>query len=627
MINILHFIPGLAGQKSRFSLLLISDYNPRKDKGHIGSTGSRIRKKYDALGKRLQPKTVQINCLICTEVFPNNRKYRKHMQTHNTGVGPYKCRFCCKEFAEFGQIQIHKNEHLDMDESNTKIYDASNMKYYCVICPKVLCTLKRYEGHVEAHRNAESPFVCVFCKKEFTSFDEICAHKKHHKSLDKPCQLRKFVCLLCKKSLGYRRVYNKHVESHRHDSKPFVCKFCHKEFQEFEEICAHKKDHRYLDRTMDDRQFKCIICPDILQSVRQYNEHVECHREDPPPFVCLFCNKEFTNFDKILAHKEEHKSLDQVHIIYCILCRDFMVDDQQYEKHLHKCLETKNPPYTCARCKATFSSSVEVFAHRLDHTRKKNLLKPKKKKAPRDPETNNSVSGKYKYHCIMCETVCSSLLSYQKHSQTHNGQQLPFSCRLCKMEFVNFDEICAHKSSNHNDIDKPVVCEMCGLRCHTKSQLVIHIRSHTGERSFVCDICSKAFRQRSHLKSHMNSHAKEKTFLCEICSKTFGHSQSLNWHMRNMHNTERATFVCSYENCGASYKSKRTLQHHVDKNHLKKLPFTCTLCYAKSYASKQYLARHIRRIHKAEINSEFLESDMRQSYVESFSAFTFDQDI
>ena len=72
---------------------------------------------------------------------------------------------------------------------------------------------------------------------------------------------------------------------------------------------------------------------------------------------------------------------------------------------------------------------------------------------------------------------------------------------------------------------------MCGKQFRQKKGLVLHERSHTGEKPFLCSQCGKGFISSDKLKRHLLSHTTEKRLMCDLCGFKTNYRQDLKTHV------------------------------------------------------------------------------------------------
>ncbi|XP_063222234.1 uncharacterized protein LOC134530887 [Bacillus rossius redtenbacheri] len=333
----------------------------------------------------------------------------------------------------------------------------------------------------------------------------------------------------------------------------------------------------------------------------------EVRREILRDHMCRECGESFPELWLLKSHEKSHKNAENV----CTICEKRFSSKGCLVRHIR--LHTRQMPYSCSKCFASFANRSAYLQHRQTTCSLENSPPPASQEVPEEPPEKND-SG---LSCYICQETFPSMFLLIQHRKTHNN----FSCPKCKKPFSGGKAL-----SNH-------------LRVHRLGAMMAHKMVYAKaapkvlpvpvNKSSTCSVCNKVFPSVGLMHRHMVKHTKLKEFTCHICNATMGYATSLHKHLKSLHNisiefknikpndvtsedqpnhqdpslctikseliedsaeTGDGHHVCTI--CNKTFSQRSLLVGHVKIIHMGLKTYKCTTC-GKMFPSKPHLVKHM----------------------------------
>ncbi|KAH8028238.1 hypothetical protein HPB51_014193 [Rhipicephalus microplus] len=428
----------------------------------------------------------------------------------------------------------------------------------------VVVTLAEKSHQVRRHR-------CCSCGYETDQISHLTRHLRVHTGE------RPFKCHLCPQGCTQKVALDAHLRSPAGE-RPYKCCICHQGFKKSYTLRVHLRTHTGS------------ACQAERAATFQSNQRPE--EETRPGF---FCCKQTRRGSHVIRSRScfEHRGLPpilQLRIhgkphqgrrLQCDSC-DYETD-RPSRMIQHRRTHTGERPFKCHLCPQDFSVKATLVRHLHIHT------------------------GKRPFKCHFCPQSFSLMSTLKNHLCTHTGKK-PHKCHLCPQSFSHSSTLMYHVSAHFyvrwrgsvsgvsprdlqlggffippstTDAGRSVsgcrhYCKVCDYETTKPSNLIRHMRVHTGKWPFQCHLCPRGYSEKTHLKDHLHTHTGERPYKCHLCPQSFSQKRVLNDHLCT--HTGEQRYKCHL--CLQSFRNRMTLKNHLS-SHTGELPYQCPSCFKR----------------------------------------------
>ncbi|KAK7157137.1 hypothetical protein R3I93_008569 [Phoxinus phoxinus] len=507
-------------------------------------------------------------CLLCDTTFTTSGSLRRHMTTHSD-IRPYMCPYCQKTFKSSPNCRKHMKTHRyelaqQLQQSSEDMQPAAVDTGTQSMLEAVGDDQQGALGE-DALQESESFVSAQHALPEHMSQFETPALPQQ--TFEQPAMTQGFTIAEGFTQQAHFSTVQQLQDSSTLESQalttsyhpPNLLNVTHTEtsglLQEASQgelqLSIQTQDFQDEDE-INKRVYQCSMCDKSFKKSSHLKQHVRSHTGEKP-YRCNLCGRSFVSAGVLKSHLNTHTG---VKAYKCDVCDTCFTTNGSLNRHMIIHLNTK--PFKCTVCEESFRTVIL----RRKHTKLHHAVGPKvleSDEAGEEEEDGSDRSGPKRNRAgiiTLTEEQTAELAKRDPRDEASLSEKVLAQTAAERDRISEVKDKCVELNIEPKF---PNRCQYCPKSFKKPSDLVRHIRIHTGEKPYKCDECGKSFTVKSTLDCHVKTHSGQKLFSCHMCNTSFSTKGSLKVHMR-LH-TGSKPFKCPF--CELRFRTSGHRKTHI----------------------------------------------------------------